>query len=183
MSTIVRKSGITGNINRYNTRGVFTMADGSAVAVIHDLNSASSFDATYGDRTGVEKIYVYSSTDRINWTLRTTLSNPLAGAIRVSANLAPNGTIGIILWTVTAVRYASVSTSWVASSWELPRAALTSPINENNIDLSFTSGNVPIISALRTNTTGSTRLQLCGLCSSHVRFNLDCNDSSFCSRG
>lgn len=160
MSTLVRQTGLVSTSLRFDTRAALNLPDGTAVLVVHDPNTSGA-PAGYGDGTGTEKIYVYSSSDRNNWTLRTTINSPLANPIRVTSNVAVDGTVGIVCWTTTAVRYISVpSTTWVAAAAQTPRSAISSPLVEDDWDIAFTDGNVPVIFALRSNTTGSTRLQL-----------------------
>lgn len=160
MSTLVRKSGNTGTYNRFQSRATATLSNGDAVMVVQDFNSASSFDGTYGDRTGVEKLYVYTSANRTTWTLRTTITAPLGGG-RFTINVSATGLLGIVYWTNTNVRYLEISTTtWVHITTDTVRAALVSPNEERDFDISYTATGVPCISALRQNTTGTTRLQL-----------------------
>lgn len=160
MSTLVRQTGLSGTALRYDTRAAMTLPDGSAVLVVHDPNTAGA-PTGYGDGTGAEKIYVYSSTDRTTWTLRTTITSPLANPIRITSNVAADGTIGIVAWTTTAVRYISVpSTTWVAVAAQTPRTAISSPLVEDDWDIAFTDGNVPVLFGYRSNTSGSTQLQV-----------------------
>jgi hypothetical protein len=113
MSTLVRKSGLYQTNNRWNTRASFTAQDGSAIVVVSDPNSASAASG-YGDATGVEKLYIFTSADRSTWTLRTTIVNPVPGG-RVTANLAPSGLLGIVCSSSVAMRYIPVSTAtWLA---------------------------------------------------------------------
>lgn len=159
MSTTVRRSGLVGGTRRWQQRGAFTLSDGSAVVVVQDENSSSSQGANYGDKTNVDKVYVYHSTDRQTWILRATLNTPLTSS-RITANVSVDNSIGIVCWTDTAVRYASVSSTWVASAWETVRTAVTAPVAEARWDIAFTSTNIPVLAAIRTTTTGSTRCQL-----------------------
>lgn len=166
MPTLVRNTGQTGvgpnNISRPvgGGRAALSASDGSAVLVVADSNETIA-DTTFGDHTGVSKIYVYTSANRIAWTLRATITTaaPLAKPNLWNAELFTDNSIGIVYrGDDGSVRYHKVTTgTWAVSASEtvLPATAGVTPAD---CDIHISDSNIPVVAILRNSTSG-TRLQ------------------------
>lgn len=167
MATQVRLTGqvgSAGNVSRpvAGGRGALTASDGTAIAVVADSNETTA-DASYGDHTGVGKIYVYTSADRITWTLRATITTAVALAEpnQWTAELFTDNSIGIVYrGTDGTIRYHKVTTgTWAVSASETVMAA-TAGVAPVDFDLHVSDANIPVVAVMRSMTTGNTRLQV-----------------------
>lgn len=145
-STQVRAAGYTTSTQKANTtisgnRTAFTLSNGNALVVISDPNAASSAN---GDKTGTTKIYVYESSDRINWTLRATTTPPITGYTWTAA-LYNDNSVGIMIsadtFSTTGTRFIKMTyAGYALSAWETITTTFFSGFSE----LAITDTDLPI---------------------------------------
>lgn len=119
MSTVVRTTGnTTQDIGLGGCRLAFTLSNGNALIVVRDSN-ADTTHSGLGDNTGVDKIYVMESSDRVTWTTRQTITVPAATA-RVTATLYSNNDLSIFHQsTASDIRHNKMTYSgYTLSGWE-----------------------------------------------------------------
>src|SRR6478736_352632 len=163
MVSLIRNTGTIGTTREISGgRGALTASDGSAVVVFADPNSSTA-PAGQGVRDNVSRIYVYTSTDRANWTLRATITTAVAlgNTNEWSAELFSDNSIGIVYkGSDNTLRYHKVTTgTWAVGASETVLGAVagtTFPM----FDMHISDGDVPSVAVVKHATTGSTRAVL-----------------------
>lgn len=159
MSTLIRSGGSLTNKNSWAKRATFTRSDGSFVTVLVDVNDATS---SGGDGSGDTKIYVYSSTDRSSFTLRTTItpSSPALGESNVlyAADLFDDNSLAIIYVTAPGgLYYVKVDgTTWSASS-PVQIASSMGDGTYDALDVSVSEGGAVLVAAAYQRTAAGDR--------------------------
>jgi hypothetical protein len=165
MSTIVRQAGFVSDATLGRQDCVFTLTNGNVMMIVADPNSGSATGG-YGDASGTTKIYAYESSDRINWTLRATLTAPANFSItHFTAAVYPNNDIGLVAvlnasGSPSMVFYKLTYSGYTWSGSETIHTAITATESQAYPALSVSDASVPVVAVIRRNTTGSTRYRL-----------------------
>lgn len=150
MGATMRTGGLTtDDIGAYGNRLAFTLPNGDALVVLRDPNTAGAIG---GDGTGVEKCYIYTSVDRVAWTLRATITLP-AATYRMCAALHSNGDLSIFHESnpTTTIRHCVLTNgTWAVSAWEV---AATATGAFHQMDAHVTDDGWIVLSALQLNNT------------------------------
>lgn len=141
MGNLIRMVGTSNAVLPNIHKGVGVLSDGSVVAIVPDVNQSGVSDDG-GDNSGVPKLYLYHSTDRINWTLKATLS--LSGIVTgvFFGSMVVDSANNIHLayrWTANSARYVqftySAGPSWlVGAPVDLPAEAGYQAMSHVDID-------------------------------------------------
>ena len=94
----------------FGGRHCFNLSNGNVVAVVRDEGTA-----------GAERIYIYESSDRANWTLQVTVTPWTDNPAKMTCALSPDNDIHIVLLesgTRNTLKYCRVNYSgWSAGGW------------------------------------------------------------------
>lgn len=152
MSTLVRPTGYTGQeLGLVGGRLAFTLSNGNVLAVVRDTNQASG---TAGDKTGVERVYVYESTNRSvnSWTLKANFTFPTGGgAGRLTAALFSDNSLGIVHigGDKKHIYYRKMTYGTSAlSAWETVATAAGNDLFDR-ADIAVSDTNCPVIASMR----------------------------------
>lgn len=160
MSRTIRQLGITsGAIASWNHISL-NAPDGKLILIVPDLNGAG-VAAPYGDQTGVPKVHIYDSTDRINFTLRASIAQSQLGSIgNVFGNVAPNGDIGIALvLNDGSIRFIRLTSAYAVTVNE-QAVAVNGTWDWRFVHISFTDANVPMIACQANSAAGGLQSRL-----------------------
>lgn len=161
MTTVVRQTGWVDWSRSPGHRTVLQTSTGETLLLVMDPNNSAPI-GSYGDKTNVQKLYVYHATNatKSNWTLRATITAP-AGTTFVdnmqnsfSADLFTDNSIGICAKGTTGSLYYIKVTygTWALSAWET--VATSSGLTWMSMDISISETNTPIVAGFYVKASG-----------------------------
>lgn len=162
MSTQVRKLGWVEADRTRGKRVALTTNTGGTILVVPDPNKVDATVPNYGDKTNVQKIYIYESTNsaKTTWALRATVTAPAGktftgnGENMMSADLFTDNSIGIAYRTTDGSLYWSkvTYTTWAVATAELI-ATNAGSLTWQCLDVSISDGNAVLVHAMYTTPT------------------------------
>lgn len=146
-----------GLVQRPGTSVLYTSTGG--VIIVHvDTNNAAA-NASYGDQTGVAKIEVWHSTDRVNFTQVATVT-PTTAVQQVpvyAADLYNDNSVAIVWRTASGLRFRKVTFSTWAVGAEQTISAQPTSGNYEAIDVSVSDSDTVLVAGQIIYTTGTIR--------------------------